>query len=105
MGSFSLLAADITSLGLITGELITNSLKHGQGKVRIEVRQRTSGLLISVSDEGDGFPPDYDPAASRGLGMRLVTSLAKAPKGRAVHVDRSVPFGRIVVETAFGGSD
>ncbi len=104
IGSFSLLAADITSLGLITGELVTNALKHGQGRIRIEVRQETSGLHISVSDEGNGFPADYDPAASRGLGMRLVSSLAKAANGHAIRVDRSVPFGRIVVETAFGGS-
>jgi len=105
VGSFSLPAADITSLGLIAGELITNALKHGKGRVKTEVRQQTCGLLISVSDEGGGFPSDYDPAASRGLGMRLVTSLAKAAKGHAVRVDRSVPFGRIVVETTFGGSN
>jgi two-component sensor histidine kinase len=105
VGSFSLTGTDITSLGLITGELITNALKYGQGRVRVEVRQCTSGLHISVSDEGPGFPLDYDPAASRGLGMRLVTSLAKAPKGCAIRVDRSVPFGRIVVATAFGGRE
>ncbi len=105
VGSFSLTGTDITSLGLITGELVTNALKYGQGRVRVEVQQRIGGLHISVSDEGPGFPPDYDPAASRGLGMRLVTSLAKAPKGQAIRVDRSVPFGRMVVATAFGGSE
>ena len=104
IGSFFLTAGDITSLGLITGELITNALKHGQGRVKVEVRQEACGLHISVSDEGHGFPPGYDPATSRGLGMRLVSSLAKAANGPAVRVDRSVPFGRIVVETAFGGS-
>ncbi len=105
VGSFSLTGTDITSLGLITGELVTNALKYGQGRVRVEVQQRIGGLHISVSDEGPGFPPDYDPAASRGLGMRLVTSLAKALKGQAIRVDRSVPFGRIVVATTFGGSE
>lgn len=104
VGSFSLPAADITSLGLITGELVTNALKHGQGRIRIEVRQHAAGLHVSVSDEGNGFPSDYDPATSRGLGMRLVKSLSKASDGPAIRVDRSVPFGRIVVETAFGGS-
>ncbi len=105
IGSLSLTGTDITLLGLITGELVTNALKYGQGRVGVEVQQRIGGLHISVSDEGPGFPPGYDPAASRGLGMRLVTSLAKVPKSQAIRVDRSVPFGRIVVTTAFGGSE
>jgi two-component sensor histidine kinase len=100
---FSLPADDITPLGLITSELVTNALKYGRGGVEVEVRQHADGLEIVVSDEGDGFPEDFDPAASAGLGMRLISALAKHPSGQAIRIDRSVPFGRIAVTTSFGG--
>ena len=103
-GSFTLPADNITSLGIITGELVTNALKHGQGTISVQVRQRASGLEIAVSDEEQGFPSDYDPAASRGLAMRLVMSLSGLPKSDAIRVDRSARFSRIVVATEFGGS-
>jgi two-component sensor histidine kinase len=101
---FQLAADDIAPLGLITVELITNALKHGRGSVRVAVRRDAGGLEISVSDQGGGFPAGFDPGASQGLGMRMVTALAKGPCGSAVQVDRSVPFGRIIVRTGFGGN-
>ncbi len=104
MSSFSLSADDITSLGLISSELITNAIKYGQGKIQLKIVRQANGLELSVSDEGKGFPADFDPATRRGLGMRLVAALAKGPGADAIRVDRSVPFGRIVVTTAFGGS-
>lgn len=102
--SFSLSAEDLTQLGLIISELVTNALKHGAGKIRIEVQRKATGLIVSVSDEGEGFPVDFDPAARRGLGMRLVRGLAKGPSD-AIVIDRSVPSGRIIVQTGFGGEN
>ncbi len=55
-----------------------------------------------MSDEGGGFPAGFDPASRHGLGMRMVSLLAKSSNGDAIRVDRSVPFGRIVVRTSFG---
>jgi two-component sensor histidine kinase len=104
MASFSLPGDDLTSLGLISSELITNAIKYGEGKIELKIQRRASGLELSVSDEGKGFPKDFDPATPHGLGMRLVAALAKGPGAEAIRVDRSVPFGRIVVTTGFGGS-
>jgi two-component sensor histidine kinase len=101
---FSLPADDLTALGLITGELVTNALKHGRGTIGITVRRRPGGLEIAIDDEGDGFPPEFDPGARTGLGMRVVAALSKLPHGESVQVDRSVTFGRLIVRTAFGGS-
>ncbi len=100
-----LIAADnIAPLGLIACELITNALKHGRGRVQVAVRRDVSGLEISVSDEGGGFAAEFSPTVKRGLGMRLIGLLARAPDGAAIEVDRSVEFGRIVVRTGFGGT-
>jgi len=102
--AFSLSANNITPLGLIVVELVTNALKYGRGTVSVEISRETDGLTISVSDEGDGFPAGFDPASGTGLGMRVVIALTKSREGEAIHVDRSVPFGRILVRTTFGGT-
>lgn len=87
------LSADrLTPLGLVTTELVTNALKYGRGHIRLRVRHGANGIEISARDDGPGLPPDLDPAHSRGLGMRLISTLAK---GRdAVRAD---PDGGITV--------
>lgn len=99
---FSLAADDIAPLGLITSELVTNALKYGSGNVTVVVRRETGTVLVVVSDEGPGFPSDFDPMVGRGLGMRLIAALAKASDGNAIEIDRSVPFGRIAVRITLG---
>jgi two-component sensor histidine kinase len=101
---FQLAADDITPLGLITGELVTNALKHGRGQVKVAVRRDSDGIEVVVSDDGDGFPADFDPIAGRGLGMRVVAALAKSADGTAMCVDHSAPHGRISVRLPFGGT-
>jgi PAS domain S-box-containing protein len=91
-----MLAADhLTPLGLVTTELVTNALKYGSGRVTVRVRPSEAGAEIVVEDEGAGFPPDFAPGRSRGLGMRIITALAKTD-AEAIWVDRSVPHGRII---------
>jgi two-component sensor histidine kinase len=96
---FIISADRITPLGLIATELVTNSLKYGKGRILVRVTGSESGLTISVEDEGEGFPDDFDPALSTSLGMRLVTALARTPD--AIEIDRSVPFSRVTARVAF----
>ncbi len=88
-------ADNVTPLGLIVSELVTNALKHGKGRIQIELKRAPCGLQVMVEDEGQGFPADGK--LPKGLGMRLVTALAKGDSATAVQVDHSVPHGRIVV--------
>jgi len=99
MESFLLSADELAQLGLVTVELITNALKHGRGRVQVEVKRDSDCLQVAVSDEG-GFPAGFDPAVSRGLGLKIVSSLAKPATGAALAVDRSVPYARVVVRMA-----
>lgn len=94
--SFDLLPERMAPLGLIISELITNSLKYGKGKITVAVKNANDHALITVSDEGDGFPDSYPKASGSGLGMRLVKSYSGYGK-EAVSVDRSVPASTIHV--------
>jgi two-component sensor histidine kinase len=64
-------------LGFIINELITNSAKHGGGNIIVRFQPTSSGHSLSVSDHGPGLPRGFDPANSKGLGMKIVQSLVK----------------------------
>ena len=66
-------------IGLVVNELVTNAAKHGGGNitVRFEPAANTT-YAVTVTDDGDGLPADFDPShKSQGLGMRLVSTLAR----------------------------
>ena len=90
---------NLTPLGLIVTELVTNSVKYGAGRVLVRVERTETGLLIVVEDEGAGFSPAQP--GRGGLGMRLVTALAKGDTSKSVRIDNSIPHGRIAVTMTF----
>lgn len=90
-------ADQVTPLGLITSELVTNAMKHGTGRVLVTLRPVPEGVQVSVEDEGPGFAEGLGGRMAGRLGMRLVTALAKGDPATAVTIDRSVPHGRVVV--------
>lgn len=78
-----MMRSDLAStMGLIVAELVTNSFKyaypeHASGAVEVAFRRTAQGWTLSVSDTGVGLPPDFDPARSRGVGMRVVSALVR----------------------------
>jgi two-component sensor histidine kinase/putative methionine-R-sulfoxide reductase with GAF domain len=69
-----------TVLALLINELVSNAVSHGfEGRQRgkITVRgDRLDGLArVEVANDGVGVPDGFDPAESRGLGMRIVQRL------------------------------
>ncbi|WPZ02614.1 histidine kinase dimerization/phosphoacceptor domain -containing protein [Blastomonas marina] len=72
----------LQAIGLITNELVTNAAKHGRGKIDVSFRISDSANRLIVCDEGQGPPESFDPyAATAGLGMRVITSLASQLHG------------------------
>jgi PAS domain S-box-containing protein len=70
-------------LGLITNEMLTNSLKYafsGRTSGRISIAMtldRPSGQYVYVfMDDGIGLPPSFDAIAFKNLGMTFIHSLA-----------------------------
>jgi two-component sensor histidine kinase len=70
-------------IGLIVTELVTNAMKYAHpagapGRVEVACSPgRDGGLVIGVTDDGVGLPPDFDPATGGGLGFRVVRSMAR----------------------------
>jgi two-component sensor histidine kinase/sensor domain CHASE-containing protein len=73
--------------GLILNELLSNALKHAfpggrVGTVGIRMRRQESGeLLLTVTDDGVGFPPGIDARAPATLGLRIVNILVSQIRG------------------------
>ncbi|GGD28038.1 sensor histidine kinase [Aureimonas glaciei] len=76
-------AALAVPLGLIATELISNAIEHGfahsrAGTLSVTLRQRGDGeVVLTVADDGPGWPEGYEAGRSRNLGMRIVLSLTQ----------------------------
>jgi two-component sensor histidine kinase len=72
------------SVALIAIELITNSAKYAypsgsKGPIRVALeRQQPNHFIVRVTDNGAGLPRDFNFEKTGGLGMRIVTSLARS---------------------------
>jgi two-component sensor histidine kinase len=70
-------------IALIANELVTNATKYAfvgrtTGHVQVSLSQpNENAILLLVRDNGVGLPPEFTLTKSKGLGMRVVTALAK----------------------------
>jgi two-component sensor histidine kinase len=68
--------------GLITAELLMNASKyaHPTGlpvKVKVHCKTKDDGsFFVEVTDDGVGFPENFDPSTDGGLGFQLMRTLA-----------------------------
>lgn len=80
--------------GLIVNELVTNSLKYAfpanrqsrathqtNNLIRVALHQEDQQFVLSVSDNGIGFPPDINWQETNTLGLLLVATLTKQLNG------------------------
>jgi two-component sensor histidine kinase len=66
------------TLGLITSELITNSVKHANGGITVRLEKSAPATYsLSVLDDGPGLPAGVVTGKGKGLGMKVVLWLVK----------------------------
>jgi signal transduction histidine kinase len=89
--------ADELRLGQALGNLVDNALRYGGGEIGLRSRRSEGGVELEVSDQGEGFAPDFadraferfargDRARRRdgtGLGLSIVRTIAEAHGGHA----------------------
>jgi PAS domain S-box-containing protein len=70
-------------LGLVLNELLSNAYKHAfpggrKGKIRVELSRGPSReIILDVSDNGIGLPPDFDVEKDGKLGLGTVMALGQ----------------------------
>ncbi len=74
------------TVALLVVELITNAAKHAftatqAGRIDVRIAADAGGSRLSVTDNGQGLPADFDAARSDRLGMRIVNGLVKSMNG------------------------
>jgi len=75
-------------LGFIANELLTNAAKYGTGRITLSLESDPQkGHLLSVANEGPALPEGFDPAAGKGLGMRIIRSFVEQIGGE-LQIDR-----------------
>ncbi|MGI0480108.1 histidine kinase dimerization/phosphoacceptor domain -containing protein [Geminocystis sp. CENA526] len=76
----------VTPCGLIVNELISNALKHAfigrnQGSITISLKTDNNKYLLTVKDDGIGFPEQWELEKSESLGLQLVSLLTSQLDG------------------------
>lgn len=76
----------VVPMGLIVNELVTNSMKYAfptdeSGYIKVELHRENENILLSVSDNGVGFPENIDYENTSSLGLQLVNNLIKQIDG------------------------
>lgn len=79
--------------GLIINEIITNSIKYAfegsqRGEIFLSMKERENRIEIEVSDNGIGFPEDWDYLKSDSLGIQLIVTLVEQLDGK-INLDNS----------------
>jgi PAS domain S-box-containing protein len=67
----------LTSLALVLNELMSNAIKHGRGHVEVVVGREESRVMVTVCDDGPGFPDGFDVKTAANTGLELVQSLVE----------------------------
>ena len=66
-----------SSFMLLVNELVSNAIKHGAGTIAVDVQAQDGTASLQVCDNGEGFPPKFDPVEATNVGLELILSLAK----------------------------
>ncbi len=65
---------------LVVSELITNAVNNACSRIELALELDDTSLVVSVRDNGDGWPTPQDatPSEEHGRGLRIVGTLAQS---------------------------
>lgn len=74
-------------LGLLINEALTNSLKYGLkddqgGEIYVDLKKENdAAYVLSIGDDGIGFPDSVTHKNTRSLGLKLINNLTRQLRG------------------------
>ncbi len=95
--SVSVLIDTATPLGLIFNEIVSNIMKHafpgkGEGEVLVSLNKTDNGeIILKISDNGIGFPDNYNYRESTSLGIQTIFALGEGQLK-----------GKVTMESSYG---
>lgn len=94
----------------ITQEAVTNMLRHAEARnLIVQLQRRTDGLALSISDDGRGFCPAFNPAEQGQRGMAGMAERAaliggsfsiESASGTGTHIQALFPWAPRLRERA-----
>ena len=99
-------------LSQVLATLIENSLVHGAGTVTVSTRSTGISLVVEITDEGPGVPPElgariFERSVSgrrgTGLGLAVARELAESDGGRLELVQQAPPVFALFLSAAGAG--
>lgn len=97
-----------TYVSLVINEILTNAFEHAflpgtSGRIRIQVKEESQRVRLTILDNGQGLPDDFSLASVSGLGLSIVKNLVqnelagqlvfqKNPQGQGTQV--SISFAK-----------
>lgn len=94
-------STEALNIGLITNEAVTNFSKYaesaGADTLLIRVHKEGERLHLNFTDNGPGFPEDFDFSSSTGFGMQMMANLVEDMDGE-IAIKREDDLTMIEVE-------
>ena len=73
---------DVARLDRALSNLVDNALRHGGGAIAVDIQATSGGAVLTVTDEGAGFPTDESThPRGNGLGLTIVREIVLAHSG------------------------
>jgi two-component sensor histidine kinase len=94
-GSFGTLSAETaTPLAMVLTEVLQNAVEHGfergvedvVGTITLTVRRLVGRLRVTVDDDGQGLPPDFEAEGATSLGLSIVRTLVESELGGQLEI-------------------
>jgi len=84
--NFQLDAKRMVPVGIIVNELLTNIMKYAfegktSGLIKITVIENSGNITLTIQDNGNGLPKNFDSNIQTGFGLMLVKMLSKQLEG------------------------
>jgi two-component sensor histidine kinase len=102
-------ARQATACALIINELVQNAVEHGYeernvGTISINLQDEGQYVCITISDDGEGLPTDFDLGRMDSMGLTIVQTLVQEDLGGAIDiasnngVQATVRFSKKILE-------